>query len=309
MFTRLVSTENMSHEEWLAFRKNGLGGSDAAVACGLSKYKSPVELWMEKKGNDEPKEAGEAAYWGTVMEPHIREEFALRTGLEVKLERSILQHQEHEFMFANVDGIVDDPAHGLCIFEAKTANAFLQDQWAETIPDAYHLQVQHYMAVTDFPAAYVAVLIGGNTFRWYYIPRDNDLIALLIRLETRFWQYVTTNTPPQIDGSEASTELLSRLYSSSTSSSIALPESALELIQQFEEASEKEKQASTDKDQAANQLKDLLKENESGTVSGRTVSWKTISSDRIDSKLLKSEQPDIYAKYTKASSSRRFSVK
>ena len=49
----LVSTENMPYEDWLEYRKQGIGGSDAAVACGISRYKSPVELWLEKMGLSE----------------------------------------------------------------------------------------------------------------------------------------------------------------------------------------------------------------------------------------------------------------
>ena len=44
----LVSTENMPYADWLEYRKQGIGGSDASVVCGISRYKSPVELWMEK---------------------------------------------------------------------------------------------------------------------------------------------------------------------------------------------------------------------------------------------------------------------
>ena len=42
----LVSTGNLPYEDWLEYRKAGIGGSDASVVCGVSRYKSPVELWM-----------------------------------------------------------------------------------------------------------------------------------------------------------------------------------------------------------------------------------------------------------------------
>ena len=81
----LTSTEHLTHEEWLAWRNKGIGGSDASVVCGINKYKSPVELWLEKTDQIEHSEAGEAAYWGTVMEPIIRSEFEKRTGLRLIL--------------------------------------------------------------------------------------------------------------------------------------------------------------------------------------------------------------------------------
>ena len=46
----LVVTENMPYEDWLEWRKKGIGGSDASVVCGISRYKSPVELWLDKTG-------------------------------------------------------------------------------------------------------------------------------------------------------------------------------------------------------------------------------------------------------------------
>lgn len=36
----LVSTEDMQEETWLQYRRNGIGGSDAAAVIGLSPYKT-----------------------------------------------------------------------------------------------------------------------------------------------------------------------------------------------------------------------------------------------------------------------------
>ena len=119
----LASTANMSYEDWLEHRKLGIGGSDASVVCGINKYKSPVELWMDKTGQLPPQEAGEAAYWGTQLEAIVRAEFTKRTGIEVTKPDVILQSEEYPFMLANLDGICEVPDVGTCIFEAKTASA------------------------------------------------------------------------------------------------------------------------------------------------------------------------------------------
>ena len=100
----LASTENMAYEDWLEYRKQGIGGSDASVVCGINRYKSPVELWMEKTGQLLAQEAGEAAYWGTQLEALVRAEFTKRTGIEVKIVSQLLQSEEHPFMLANLDG-------------------------------------------------------------------------------------------------------------------------------------------------------------------------------------------------------------
>ncbi len=306
----LIKTEDLSHAEWLAWRNQGLGGSDAAAACGLSRWKSPVELWMEKTGQLDPKEAGEAAYWGKLLEPVVRQEFSKRTGLAVQEEKAIFQHPKYPFMLANLDGIVEDPIHGKGIFEAKTANAFSAQAWENGLPDEYALQLQHYLAVTGVDFAYVAVLIGGNYFKWQFIPRDEGLIKVLVKLEAHFWNLVKTNTPPPIDGSKASKELLSRLYpEGKKNSSFDLPEEALSLIQEFEQAKADEYEAISIKDTAANKLKELIGENEIGVIQDRTVTWKTVKSERLNSKLFKAEHPELYREFSEESVSRRFNVK
>ena len=112
-------------------------------------------------------------------------------------------------MLANLDGVCEVPDVGTCIFEAKTASAFKAGEWEDTIPDEYQLQIAHYLSVTGYQGAYVAVLIGGNTFRWKFMERDEELISMLVELETAFWRHVQEGTPPPLDGSEASAKFLS----------------------------------------------------------------------------------------------------
>ena len=45
-----TSTEGMSNEDWLRFRKRGIGASEVGAIMGLSQYKSNVELFYEKIG-------------------------------------------------------------------------------------------------------------------------------------------------------------------------------------------------------------------------------------------------------------------
>lgn len=305
----LAFTTDLSKDQWLAYRKQGIGGSDVAAICGLSKWKSPIGLWLEKTGQVEPEPAGEAAYWGTVMEPIIRNEFIARTGFRVKEVKAILQHKRFPFMLANLDGLFTDPDRGEGIFEAKTASSYRAAEWEIGIPDEYALQIQHYMAVTGLSFVYVAVLIGGNNFLLRLIERDDPVIDLIIQMESRFWRLVEANIPPEIDGSKASVELLSKLYSRGHEPTIELPSDAMAFITQYEEAQKEEKRIIEVKDLAANRLKEMLKEHEIGQISGRQVSWKSIKGERLDTKALKFENPQIYSQYARESNYRRFAIK
>ena len=306
----LVSTEDMPYADWLEYRKQGVGGSDASVVCGINRYKSPVALWMDKTGQIPPQEAGEAAYWGTQLEPFVRAEFTKRTGIEVSQFKNLLQSEEYPFMLANLDGICEVPDYGTCIFEAKTASAYKAGEWEDTIPDEYMCQIQHYMAVTGYAGAYIAVLIGGNTFRWKFVERDEELISMLIELETDFWNHVQDCTPPPLDGSDASAKFLAQRFPSSTPKShITLPDTAADLLSEYDEACAQLEIVTEKKQKAENLLKEMMGENEVGTAGGRVVTWKSVAQERLDSKTLKAEHPTLYKKYANKSSYRRFTIK
>ena len=309
MFKILTSTVGLSYEKWLEFRRLGIGGSDVSVICRINKYKSPVELWMEKTKQRPYSEAGEAAYWGRQLEDLVKTEFTKRTGIEVIPVNQILQSKVHDFMLANLDGTCEHPDYGTCVFEAKTASAYKNGDWNDKIPDEYMLQIQHYMFVTGYKGTYIAVLIGGQKFKWQFIERDNELIEMLIKLESEFWNRVKEKIPPPLDGSDASAKFISERFPNSVSSKIALPKKAAVFIKQYAIASEKIEQYTEQKQEAENLLKQMIGDNEAGTADGTIITWKTVTQERVDTKTLKAEHPNLHKKYATKTSCRRFSIK
>ena len=214
---RLVDTRKLDRTEWLEVRKTGIGASDAAAAVGLSPYKSPLELWMEKTGRDDtllkpdPKDTTEPVYWGTLLEPIVASAYTQQTGRKVRKVNAVLQHPQHSFMLANLDReVIGSPA--VQILECKTAGEYGAALWREGVPEYVQLQVQHQLAVTGKHAADVAVLLCGQRLGVHRIQRDDDLIDRLIQLEARFWDYVIKDTPPPADGSESADRALRCLY-------------------------------------------------------------------------------------------------
>ena len=306
----LASTKNMPDEQWLELRKLGIGGSDASVVCGINKYKSPVELYMEKTGQIVPDEAGEYAYWGKQLESIVRLEFTKRTGIEVLPVYKLLRSKEYPFMLANLDGVCKHPDYGPSIFEAKTANAFKADEWNNAVPIEYVMQVQHYLAVTGYRGAYIAVLIGGNTFKWMFMERDEEAISMLIKWESDFWEHVQSDIPPCLDGSEASAAFLKKRFPEAVPhSKVTLPNEAVTLINQYEAAREKAEEYAEEKQKVENQLKQMLGENDTGTAGDRIITWINVHQERFDSKALKSDHPELCKQYVSQSSYRRFTVK
>ena len=187
----------MTEEDWQAYREKqkGIGGSDVATIFGLNPYKTPFTLWLEKTGQIEPPVLNnEYIEWGNILEPVIREKFAKETGFEVEENHWVMLHDQHDFMVANVDGEVMDPqfAGKKGVLEIKTAGERMRDQWENGPPNHYMLQLQHYLAVLDYSYGYVAVLIGGNTFKYYLVERDDYVIDNIIQAEAEFMKMVET---------------------------------------------------------------------------------------------------------------------
>ena len=277
----------MSHADWLRYRTMGIGGSDVSVIAGINPYKSAYQLWLEKTGQTEPAEIeNEYTHFGTVLEPVIRREFMERTGLKVRQKHMLLQSEEHPFMLANLDGVVKVNGE-MCIFEAKTASAYKLDEWQSGIPPEYMLQVQHYMAVTGMSSAYVAVLLGGNQFEIQKIDRDEDMIQHIIQMEEHFWyEYMLKDTPPEATAKD--NEILGQLYPKSEEKAIELPTTARDILTDYEKACHDLALAKEAKEQAEAKLKMMLADAEVGIIDGYKISWKNVSTTRLDSKKVKS---------------------
>ena len=149
----------MTREEWLEERKKGIGGSDAAVVLGKSKWKNNVELWEEKTGKRETPDISDKPYvrYGVQAEDYIRQMFALNyPEYEVRHEENtIIKHPKYPFLFASLDGILIDKETGeMGILEVKTTEivrSMQYENWRDNnIPDAYYCQLLHYLNVTGY---------------------------------------------------------------------------------------------------------------------------------------------------------------
>lgn len=306
----LVETEGLTKEEWLRYRKRGIGGSDVAAILGISKWNSAISLWMDKTNQtNTPPVENEAMQWGIIMEPIIRNHFAEVTGKTVVEVKAMLQHPEYQFMLADIDGVTEDDEGNPAILEIKTASEYKRSEWENDIPAYYQTQVQHYLCVTGVQKAYVAVLIGGNSFKMYEVDADKEIQSMLVAVEKDFWSKVQNMIRPEMDGSDAAKNLLDSLYHGGISEQIVMPDEAIEYVDAFVEACAEEDNAKAKKQDAANHIKEIMGDYDRATCLGHSISWKRVSSERLDTKALRENEPEIYEKYIKTSVSRRFTLK
>lgn len=189
-------------ELWLAERKTGIGGSDAAAALGHSPWKTPYQLYLEKRGEvpEEDISGKPVVEWGLRLEDVIADAYADKMGVKVHRVNRMLRHPKYDFILASLDRRVVGDKIGV---EVKTTNAWAgkdEELWGpsgtDKIPVQYIFQVMHYMAVTGYREFHLAVLIGGNDFRVYVIKRNDIMIEAMIDLEVEFWNGVQQGIPP-----------------------------------------------------------------------------------------------------------------
>lgn len=310
---RLASTTDLGREAWLKIRAQGIGSSDAAVAVGLSPYKSPLSLWLEKTHRKPAVDLSEkeAVIWGTVLEPVLAKVYAARTGRRVRRVNAVLQHPDYPFMLANLDREVVGKAD--CgILEIKTAGYHSAPQWEEGIPIAYQCQVLHQLAVTGHAWADVAVLIGGQDFRIYRIDRDDDKIADLIERESQFWACVQDNQQPEPDGSDDAGKALLSLFPADNGQTLDLSESP-EYNQLFAELLNlrEQKEATERKESEIKQrIQVALGTCTTALFQQGKVTWRK-AKDRLvaDVDKISQEHPELIQQYCKpVPGSRRFTI-
>jgi putative phage-type endonuclease len=190
-----------------------IGGSQAAAAAGISRWKSQIEVWQELLGEAEPFTGNQYTHWGTVLEPAIREEYARRNEVEIVVPQDSFFRDG--WKRATPDGIVQSTEkRGL---EVKTGDKFTADSWGEPgsdeVPIEYRAQSVWYMHVTDLPRWDFAVLIGGNAYAEYTVLRDLDIEQKLVSQVDQFRsEYLIPKVPPRPDGSEGFKRYLAKKW-------------------------------------------------------------------------------------------------
>ncbi|MGA5691393.1 YqaJ viral recombinase family protein [Cytobacillus pseudoceanisediminis] len=269
-------TRNMTHQEWLLWRKTGIGGSDVAAIFESDPWKSSYEVYLDKMGSLPKTFENEAMELGVKLKDFIAREFSIETNNKVRKKNAILQHPKYPYMIGTIDGWIKDQNAGLL---CKNIHQYMANEWNDgKIPKKYLLQVMHYMAITGAAQWWIALLIGGKKLVFLKIDRDEALIKRIIEVEKNFWLYnVLSQQPPLYDGTKATREFLTNKYPTAKPKSVVtLPIEALDLVKQYKKAVEEEGKVQRKKLEAENRIKGLMGNNEIATVGDYKIEWKNV---------------------------------
>lgn len=329
----VVDTSGLSEEDWLGYRRQGIGGSDVAAIMGVSPFATLRDLYNDKCGNPDVIQTEDnwvAKEVGHRLEDLVAKIFAYKTGYKVFAVRKLFRHPFHSFMQANVDFFVELPDGSIAILECKTTNYNSKEKWNDgAVPVNYEWQCRHYMAVMNLSCAYIACLYGNNENEFVYrrIDRDEVIEADMIEMEAHFWnEYVLGRIePPYTESGDLVLESIRRHYGEldPTVDAVILPtsmavklEQYLDLVAQKSLLSQQIKELDEQMKIAYAPIVDVMKTSCSAVcvfgsntyeVRNKPVFRTSISKDKLQK--LEETHPDLYSEYTETTEGRRFSVK
>ena len=332
----LVDTADLPEEEWLEYRRRGIGGSDAAAILGVSPCATARDLYYDKL-KVVSYEDGESNWVqkkvGHLLEDLVAEIFHVKTGFEIYQVKKMFYHPVYTYMLADIDYFIRLPNGKTAILEIKTTNYNARDNWwmngKETVPVYYESQGRHYMAVTDLDRCFFCCLYGNNEEEVIIreVKRDFEYEAEMVFLEQYFWEnHVQRHVPPPYTESGALIIESARKHfgpADKNAPAVALDLDMTAKLMQYLRLLDEKKNAevySKEIDKDIQRLKALLiaemgtsctavceQEGVNYTVTYTPVRKSVIDKDNL--LRLKLEHPDIYEQFVTVSESRRFSVR
>lgn len=302
-----MSNLESNKEQWHAARRTGIGGSDAAAVLGLSRYRTPYQVYLEKIGEADPQDETWEMSRGKALEPLLRQHYADTTGRTVFLPKEAMRSDKYPFMTYNPDGLSDDGR----LQEFKTA-AYGRE-WGEVgsdeIPQEYLLQVQHGMIVTGLQITDVTVSIAGNAPRYFVVEADRELQQMIIDREHEFWGMVERREEPAPISNDDVAHKWSKVDGGSVMANEGIAAAFLDLRLTRQQIADLEKQ----KESLEVYIKDFMGASENLLGSGGLpiATWKQqAGAKRIDADFLRKSFPEAAAAATKQGEpTRRFLLK
>lgn len=290
-------------------RKTFIGGSDAAGVLGLSRWKTPLQVWAEKTGQIIPEDiSGKLCVkLGVALEDTVAKLFEEETGKKVQRVNETRFHKDYDFLGASLDRkVVGESA----FLECKTASAFKAKEWdGEDIPQEYIIQCLHYLAVTGYEKAYIAVLIGNQDFKWKEITRDEALLNNIINKEVSFWNdFVVPNIMPMTLSSNDSDTLYKLFPKEIEETVIELGDEMNQEIELLQALKQDLKSLEGQITQKENVIKAMLQDNEAGVTNQYKVTWKEQTRKSLDTAKIKELMPMIWEQNLKETKSRVFKI-
>lgn len=313
MSTTIIKPKDRN--EWLEYRKHGIGSSEVASILGLNPYQTPYQLWRRKKGLDAPQEETFAMKAGHYLEDAVSQFWADATGREVIKSSAgdwLIVNNEREFLRASPDRTYWIPGlpksnENKGILECKTTQMSID---ADDLPKHWFCQVQYLLGVSELTQGSLAWLCSGREFGYKDIAFVEDFYGWMTEEIERFW---VDNILGGIEPAATSVADVVTKYARHTEGKII--EASDELLAAYTRLKEVRTEiakAEAEKEELEAKIKIGFGDAEAISYGGQTLAtWKASKeSAKFDSKAFCQAHPDLAQSFTKTvPGTRRFILK
>ena len=268
-----------------------------------------MAVYYEKTSDTIDVSDNEAMRQGRELEDYVAQRFMEETGLKVRKSNKMYWSTDYPFMYADVDRLIVGEDAGL---ECKTVSPYSADKWEDgAVPMHYLIQCYHYMIVTGKRIWYIAAVIFGQKFVYRKIEWDEQFARYLISIEVDFWEnHVAVLHMPDPDGSKSCSAVLEEYFGKyHKTDEVLLSDEMNQKLDRRQEIIAEIKKLDKEKTQLEQEVKVFMESHDTAKNKRYLVNWKMVVSDRLNTKLLKTEMPEVYGKYLQSSQSSRFTVK
>lgn len=295
----LILSADAPKETWLAARREGITATDLPAILGLNKYKTAIDVWMEKVAPvDENFDPGigsmEAAFWGITLEDTVAKAWAEQSGHSVR-RVGILQHQDLPWMRASLDRLVNGCPDGRCALEVKTRSGYVGDEWDKGVPADVEAQVHWQLLVSGLDHIHVIALIGGQRLVEHKVTLQGVDGSKLIANALTVWEAVKTGEAPKLPESLWTDNYLEQLHPERSGEAEA-DQSVINTVTAYRNVVTQITELEKTKAKLRTDLVGALGEYETATSNGVSLySYKSSTRKTLDQKALGEIYPDAIA--------------
>lgn len=290
-------------------RSKYIGSSDIAAIIGISPWRTPLDVYLDKTQGRQEVSAEKAKIFarGHRLEPYILDMYAEDTGENLIHRGNRYTDKQHSFLAAEIDAETDTGKN----IEAKSTRSDWGKVWGaqmtDEVPVYYNAQAMFGMGINGAEVAEFPVLIGIDDFRIYRVERDQEIIANLKDAAVTFWNdHVVAGVAPE----PTTVSDIERLFPWDAGTVIQATDEIRDAYLHLKDLKKKLKFLESEVDDQSEIIKLFMREHQVLQFgSEKLLTWKSQKSRRIDVELFRTKHPKISEKFTKETTSRVMRLK
>lgn len=301
--------------EWLEYRKSGIGSSEVATILGLNPWETPYQLWRRKKGLDPAKNETFAMKAGHYLEDAVAQFWHDETGCEIikssagdwlirDNERPYLQvSPDRTFWLAGEKKNLSNKG----ILECKTTQLQIS---ADDLPKHWFCQVQYQLGVAGYRHGSLAWLCSGREFGYKDIALVPDFYGWIVEEVEKFWtDNILGNQEPVATNVQ---DVLLKFNRHTDGKIVEISDEIFEAYNGLKEVKKQLTELETRKEELESKIKIGFGDAEAISYGGQTIAtWKAPKpGSKFDEKAFKEAHPNLAKEFTfPTQGARRFLLK